>query len=302
MKKKAVVTGGGGFIGSNLAAALVEAGWEAHLVDIDFGFRDAMLPAAAIRHQLDLRDTAKLQEVCDGADVVFHTAALPRVPYSIEYPVETTEANVVGTVSVLTAAARAKARRVVYSASSSAYGAQETMPLSEAMLASPVHPYGLQKYVGELFCKLWVDVYGLETVSLRYFNVYGPGLDPRGAYALAIGKFLEARQNGTPITIFGDGTVTRDFTHVRDVVRANMLAAEKGSVGKGEAINIGSGRNITIQALAEMFGGEIQYGPPRIEAHDTRADNRLAKELLGWEPQVSLEDGIAELKTLFGLG
>lgn len=299
--RKAVVTGGAGFIGSNLAAALVEAGWDTHLVDIDFGFRDATLPPEATRHLLDLRKTDELQAAFDGADVVFHTAALPRVPYSIEHPVETTDANITGTASVLTAASRAKVRRVVYSASSSAYGNQETMPLVETMPANPGHPYGLQKYVGELFAKLWVDVYGLETVSLRYFNVYGPGLDPRGAYALAIGKFLQARQEGTPITIFGDGTITRDFTHVRDVVRANMLAAESPKVGKGEAINIGAGKNITIQKLAEMFGGEIQYGPPRIEAHDTLADNRLAKELLGWEPTISLEDGIAELKSIFGI-
>ena len=138
----------------------------------------------------------------------------------------------------------------------------------------------------------------------------GPGLDPNGPYALAIGKFLMARKNGTPITIFGDGTITRDFTNVKDIVRGNILAAESANVGKGEVINIGSGRNITIQALAEMFlpargaqagGGEIVYGPPRIEAHDSLADIRKAKELLGWEPQVKLEDGIAELKKLFGV-
>lgn len=299
--KKAVITGGGGFIGSNLAHALVEAGYETHLVDTDFTFRDATLPKEATRHLLDMRETNALQQVFEGADVVFHTGALPRVPYSVEYPVETTDINITGTASVLTAAVRAKARRVVYSASSSAYGNQDTMPLVETMPAKPVHPYGLQKYVGELYAQLWADVYGLQTVCLRYFNVYGPGLDPRGAYALAVGKFLEARQNGTPITIFGDGTVTRDFTHVRDVVHANVLAAESQKVGKGEVINIGSGTNITIQALAEMFGGEIRYESPRIESHDTLADISRAKELLGWEPKIPLADGIAELKQLFGV-
>jgi UDP-glucose 4-epimerase len=299
--KKAVITGGAGFIGSNIAAELVAQGWETHLVDIDYTFRDKTLPQGAVRHMLDMRKTDELQAVCEGADVIFHTAALPRVPYSIEFPVETTDDNITGTVSVLTAAVRAKVRRVVYSASSSAYGGQDVMPLVETMPSSPMHPYGMQKYVGELFAKLWVDVYGLETVSLRYFNVYGPGLDPRGAYALAIGKFLQARQEGTPITIFGDGTITRDFTHVRDVVRANILAAESTKVGKGESINIGAGKNYTIQALAEMFGGDVVYGPPRIEAHDTLADNRLAKELLGWEPTIALEDGIAELKKLFDI-
>ena len=231
-----------------------------------------------------------------GADVVYHTAAVPRVPYSIEHPIETTDENVTGTVSVLTAAARAKVRRVVYSASGSAYGEQAVLPLVETMVANPVNPYGLQKYVGELFAKLWSETYGIETVSLRYFNVYGPGMDPNGAYALAIGKFALARKNNEPITIFGDGTVTRDFTHVSDVVRANLLAAGSPNVGKGEVINIGAGRNISIKALADMFGGEITYGPARIEAHDSLADNRKAKELLGWEPTVTVEDGIATLK------
>lgn len=301
MPKKVVVTGGAGFIGNNLVAALVEKGFEVHIVDRDPSFRKATLPKPATLHEKDIRHTNEMQEIFAGADVVFHTAAVPRVPYSIEHPVETTDENITGTVSVFTAAARAKVRRVVYSSSGSAYGEQKTLPFIETMEAMPVNPYGLQKYVGELFAKMWVDVYGIETVSLRYFNVYGPGLDPNGPYALAIGRFLMARKNNQPITIYGDGTITRDFTHVRDVVAANILAAESAKVGKGEVINIGAGRNMSIQALAEMFGGPIEYGPPRIEAHDARADNRKAKELLGWEPTVKLEDGIAELKKLEGL-
>lgn len=299
--KKAVVTGGAGFIGSHLSRALVDAGWETHIIDIDPSFRKDTLPKEAALHVLDVRFTDKIQPVMEGADVVFHTAAVPRVPYSLEHPVETTDQNVTGTVSALTAAARAKVRRFVYSASGSAYGAQATLPLSESFSANPVNPYGLQKYVGELFVKLWAETYGVETVSLRYFNVYGPGLDPNGPYALAIGKFAMARKNAEPIVIFGDGTVTRDFTHVSDVVRANILAAESPNVGKGEVINIGAGRQTSIKALADMFGGEIVYGPPRIEAHDSLADNRKAKELLGWEPQVNLEDGIAALKKDMGL-
>lgn len=301
MKRKMVITGGAGFIGSNLAHALVHAGHDVHLVDRDYSFRDTTLPAEATRHLLDVRKTEELTEVFQGADVVFHTAAVPRVPYSIEHPVETTDENITGTVSTLTAAATAKVRRVVYSASGSAYGDQDTLPLVETMEANPVHPYGLQKYTGELFTRLWVSVYGIETVSLRYFNVYGPGLDPNGAYALAVGKFLKARKEGTPITIYGDGTVTRDFTHVSDVVQGNILASESPNVGKGEVINIGAGRNVTIQYLAELFGGEIQYGPPRIESHDSRADNTKARELLGWIPQIKLEDGVASLKKEWGL-
>jgi len=294
--KKAVVTGGAGFIGSNLSQALVDAGWETHIIDIDPSLRKDTLPKEAILHVVDVRTEGAIQPIMEGADVVFHTAAVPRVPYSLEHPVETTDQNVTGTVSALTAAARAKVRRFVYSASGSAYGEQTTLPLVETMATNPVNPYGLQKYVGELFAKLWSETYGIETVSLRYFNVYGPGMDPNGPYALAIGKFALARKNNEPITIFGDGTITRDFTHVSDVVRANMLAIESPNVGKGEVINIGAGRQTSIKALAEMFGGEIVYAAPRIEAHDSLADNRKAKELLGWEPRVRLEDGIMTLK------
>ena len=300
-RRKAVVTGGAGFIGSNLVAALVKAGWETHIIDKDPTFRRDTLPKEATLHELNILLTDKIAEIFMGADVVFHTAAMPRVTVSIEQPVKTTEENITGTVSVLTAAAQAKVRRVVYSSSGSSYGDQETLPLREEMLANPIHPYGVQKYVGELFMRIWPSIYGVETVSLRYFNVYGPGLDPSGAYALAVGRFITARKEGKAITIYGDGTVTRDFTHVNDVVRANLLAAESSKVGKGEVINIGAGRNVTIQYLAEMFGGEIFYGPARIEAHDSQADNRKAKELLSWEPSVKLEDGIAELKKLFGV-
>ncbi|HTR18420.1 MAG TPA: NAD-dependent epimerase/dehydratase family protein [Candidatus Paceibacterota bacterium] len=300
--EKVVVTGGAGFIGSNLVDALVAKGSEVHAVDTYVsGKREDRVNAKATYHEVDIRSTEKIQEIFQGADVVYHTAAIPRVPYSVEHPVETTDFNVTGTASVLAAAAQAKVRRVVYSSSGSAYGDQAVLPLVETMTANPVNPYGLQKYVGELFCKIWPDVYGVQTVSLRYFNVYGPKLDPTGPYALAVGAFLLARKEGRPLTIFGDGTITRDYTHVRDVVQANLLAAASSNVGKGEVINIGAGRNVTIKYLAELVGGEIAYGPPRVEAHDSKADNRKAKELLGWEPTVTLEEGIAELKKLMGV-
>ncbi len=301
MAKKAVVTGGGGFIGHTIARMLVDKGYETHLVDRDYTFRDALIPTQAVRHTQNILETDGLQKVFEGADVVFHTAAVPRVPYSIEHPVETTSENITGTVSVLTAAARAKVRRVVYSSSGSSYGDQTEMPLVESMPANPVHPYGLQKYVGELFAKMWPGIYGIETVSLRYFNVYGPGLDPNGPYALAIGRFLKATIDKEPIVIYGDGTITRDFTHVRDVARANILAAESPNVGTGDVINVGAGRQTTIQKLAEMFGAPITYGPARIESHDSVADNSKARELLGWIPEMTLEAGIAELKKEAGL-
>ncbi len=301
MAKKAIVTGGAGFIGHTIVRQLIDKGYEAHIVDRDYTFRDGIIAKEAIRHTEDVRNTDAIQKIFEGADVVFHTAAVPRVPYSIEHPVETTDQNITGTVSVLTAAARAKVRRVVYSSSGSSYGDQTQMPLVETMAANPVNPYGLQKYIGELFAKMWPGIYGIETVSLRYFNVYGPGLDPNGPYALAIGRFLKASIEKESIVIYGDGTVTRDFTHVRDVAAANILAAESANVGKGEVLNIGAGRQTSIQKLAEMFGAPITYGPPRIEAHDSLADNSKARELLGWVPQMTLEAGIAELKKEAGL-
>lgn len=296
------MTGGAGFIGSNLVDALIERGFDVHVVDNYVGGkREDRFNPKATYHEIDIRSTDKIQPIFQGADVVFHTAAIPRVPYSVEHPVETTDQNITGTVSVLTAAAQAKVRRVVYSSSGSSYGDQTTMPLVETMIANPVNPYGLQKYVGELFAQIWPSIYGLETVCLRYFNVYGPKLDPTGPYALAVGAFLLAKKEGRPLTIFGDGTITRDYTHVKDVVNANILAGWSQNAGKGEAINIGAGRNVTIQFLAELINGGkegIVYGPPRVESHDSKADNRKAKELLGWEPTVLLEEGIVELKRL----
>lgn len=302
MAKKTVVTGGAGFIGSHIVDALIARGDEVHVIDNYAGGKhDDRLNDSAVYHDLDIRKTDEMQKVMEGADVVFHTAALPRVQFSIDHPVESAEANIIGTVSVFTAASRAKVGRVVYSASGSAYGEQEKMPLSEDMPSNPVNPYGLQKYVGELFSRVWSMTFGLETVCLRYFNIYGPRIDPTGPYAMAIGAFLLARKEGRPLTIFGDGTITRDYTHVRDAVKANLLAAESPSVGKGEVINIGAGRNVTIQYLAELIGGEIKYAAPRIEAHDSKADNRKAKELLGWEPTITLEEGIRELKKEHGI-
>src|SRR3990167_7139265 len=278
--KKAVVTGGAGFIGSHIVDALVGRGDEVHVIDnYSSGKREDRMNTKATYHELDVRSTDEVEKIFQGADVVYHTAAIPRVQYSVEHPVETTDVNIVGTVSVLTAAAKAKVRRVVYSSSGSSYGNQATLPLSESLPANPVNPYGMQKYVGELFASLWPTVYGIETVSLRYFNVYGPRLDPEGPYALAVGAFLLAKKEGRPLTIFGDGTITRDYPHVSDLVTGNILAIESPHVGKGEVINLGAGRNVTIQYLAELISGGkdgIEYGPPRVEAHDSRADNAKA--------------------------
>lgn len=299
--KIAVVTGGAGFIGSHLTRALLEDGYEVRIVDNLSGGRREHIPEGVRFFEQDVNDTVALASIMAGATFVFHLAALPRVQYSIERPIETNRANVDGTVSMLKAAQEADVKRVIYSASSSAYGDQTVMPLVEDMPANPKSPYGLQKYIGELYCRLFSDVYDLQTVSLRYFNVYGSGASAEGAYALVIAKFLQQRALGLPMTITGDGTQTRDFTHVHDVVRANMLAATSSRVGRGEVLNIGAGQNASVARVAELIGGPVEYIPARLEPHDTLADNTRAKELLGWEPRVSLEEGIAQLKKEFDL-
>lgn len=299
---KVVVIGGAGFIGSHLTDALIERGYDTHIIDNLSGGKRENVNTKATLHEVDIRNLDDIKPIIKGAKYVFHLAALPRVQFSIENPLETHEVNVTGTQNVLIAAKEGGVERVIYSSSGgSAYGDQKTMPLVETMVANPKSPYGLHKYVGELYAKVWNIVYGLETVSLRYFNVYGPRINPDGAYPLAIGKFLKQRKEGKPMTIWGDGTQTRDFTHVKDVVNANLLAAESKKVGKGEVLNIGAGKNFSVNQLAELVGGPVVHEPSRLEPHDSLADNSLARELLGWKPEVALEDGIKELKKIYDL-
>jgi UDP-glucose 4-epimerase len=189
----------------------------------------------------------------------------------------------------------------VYAASSSAYGDQDVMPLKETLPAQPKSPYGLHKYTGEIMMKLWHDIHKLETVSLRFFNVYGPHLDPNGAYALVIGKFLKQRLDNMPMTITGDGEQTRDFTHVHDTVDAIVRASQDEKVGHGEVFNVGAGRNISMNRIAEIIGGPVEHIAPRIEPKHTLADSSYINLVLGWKPTIAIEDGIAELKKQFGL-
>lgn len=293
--KKVIVVGGAGFIGSNLTDTLVERGFDVHVIDNLFAGKKENVNKKAKLHVVDIRKYDDVAPVINGADAVFHLAALPRVQFSIEHPIETNNVNVGGMLNVLVAAQKGGVRRVVYSASSSAYGDQKTMPLCEDMPANPLSPYGLQKYIGELQCKLFNEVYGLETVSLRYFNIYGERQDPDGPYALVVGKFLKQKSEGVPMTITGDGEQSRDFTHVRDAVEANILAMGSDKVGKGEAINIGAGKNCSINKLAEIIDGPVEHVEARLEPKHTLADISLAKELLGWEPKINLKDGIKEL-------
>ena len=297
-KTKVVVVGGAGFIGSNLVGVLVARNFEVHVIDnLSKGKRENVSKKAKL-HVLDITDLESIKPVFRKAGYVFHLAALPRVQYSIKHPVETNAVNVGGTLNVLIASSQAKVKRVIYSASSSAYGDQKKLPLKETHTANPKSPYGLQKYIGELYCRLWSMVFGLETVSLRYFNVYGPRQSDKGAYALVIAKFLKQRSQNKPMTITSTGKQTRDFTSVHDIVRANILAMKSSKVGKGEVVNIGAGKNQSINQIARLIGGSVAYIPARLEPMHTLADNGLAKKLLNWKPKVTIEEGINELKNL----
>ncbi len=300
--KKAVVTGGAGFIGSHLCEALLKAGYEVHAVDnLENGHKEDV-PEGAIFHERDVLDTEALLPIVQDAYAVFHLAALPRVPFSFDHPVESHRANIDGTFSVLMASRDGKARRVVYAASSSSYGDQPVLPFTEDMRPAPKSLYSFQKLVGEEYARLFSENYGLPTVSLRFFSVYGPKMRPDGGYALAVPKFLQSIKEGGKCPVTGDGTQTRDFTHVSDVVRALMLAMESDKVGGGEVINIAAGRNVSVNALVGLMGGQIEYIPKRpADATDTFGAIEKAKELLGWAPAVRLEDGIAQLKAEYGL-
>ena len=299
--KKFLITGGAGFIGTNLTHYLVEKGHEVIVVD-DLSAGDASkLPSSAQFCAIDIRDTQALLRVCVGVDVIVHLAALPRVQFSIDEPTLSHDVNVTGTLSVLEAARHAKVKRIVYAASSSAYGDQETLPLSVTLPAKPKSPYALHKYIGEEYMRLWSELFSIETVSLRFFNVYGPYLNPDGPYALVIGRFLKLAAEGKPLTITGDGEQTRDFTHVVDVIAAIYKAAHADTVGKGEVLNVGAGEQTTINELARMIGGTIEHVEARVEPKHTLADIAQTSQLLNWEPTIVLAEGITALKKDFNL-
>jgi nucleoside-diphosphate-sugar epimerase len=203
--------------------------------------------------------------------------------------------NVVGTINVLLAARDAAVRRVVFSGSSSVYGDQPHLPLKEEMRPNPLSPYALQKLAGEQYTRLFHHLYGLQTLTLRYFNVFGPRMATEGAYLTVISAFLQARQEGRPLTIYGDGEQTRDFTHVRDVVRANLLAIDS-EIADGRPINIGQGRSVSVNWIAQKLKEPTIYRPARAgDVRHTLADNSMAGEVLGWQPQVTTEQGLDEL-------
>lgn len=286
---KALVTGGAGFIGSHVVDALISRGDEVICVDDKSAPQNDMFywNEKAENIWADIRNLS--QSVYQGVDVVFHLAARSRIQPTVNNPSECFSVNVLGTQHVLEMSRRAGVKRIVYSASSSYYGHASKPPFLEYAPKGCATPYSLSKWQGEEICDLYTKLYGLSTISLRYFNVYGPREPLKGEYAPVMGLFKRQKEAGQPMTIVGDGKQRRDFTHINDAVEANLLAAEKVNVTG--PVNIGTGRNYSINDLAVMIGGDRLYVPERVgETRETLANNMRAREELGWSPKVMLED------------
>ncbi len=305
---KALVTGGGGFIGSHLVTRLLSLGHEVRVIDNFSTGRKENLAEASDRIDLregDLRDAGAVGEAMEGIDRVFHQAALASVARSVEDPLTTNAVNVEGTLNVLTAARDAGVGRVVYAASSSAYGDAPTLPKIETMPASPLSPYALQKYAGEQYCVMFTRLYGLDTVALRYFNVFGPRQDPSSFYSAVIPNFITRLGAGAQPTVHGDGEQSRDFTYIDNVVDANLLAADRHGAS-GQVINVACGARITLNALLdelrEILGVDTPalHGPPRAgDVRHSLADIGKARRLLDYEPKIGMREGLERTVAFF---
>jgi nucleoside-diphosphate-sugar epimerase len=296
-----LVTGGAGFIGSNIADELVRRGNEVVVLDdLSTGKEENL---AGIRGKIDFRagtiiDLAAVQSAVKGADYVVHLAARTSVPKSVKDPIETNRVNIDGTLNVMVAARDAKVRRVVFAASSSAYGETPTLPKVETMQPEPISPYGVTKFVGELYLQVFGRVYGLENASVRYFNVFGPRQDPTSQYSGVLSRFMLAiLKNESPV-VYGDGEQSRDFTYIDNVVDETLRACTAPGVS-GRVFNGGTGARITLNQVLKMLekisGKKIQaqYDPPRTgDIKDSQADISLARKLLGYEPLVHFEEGL----------
>ncbi len=297
-----LVTGGAGFIGSHLVEALLSAGHRVRVLDnCSTGNRDN-LPLRAELTVADITQYDAIRSAFHGVDGVFHVAGLPNVQRSMDQPKETHDVNLTGTLHVLEAARAAGVRRVVFASSAAVYGDQDAPPSHEEMAPKPKSPYALHKLVGEEYCRSYVRMGAIETVCLRFSNVYGPRASEAGAYANVIPIFLRQAAAGQPLTITGDGEQTRDYIHVTDAVQAAIAAMTRSTVGKGEAINVSSNEECSVNDIARLIGGPVQRIAPRIEPRRMRLNNRRAQELLGWEPHVALADGIQDLLALRGIG
>ena len=298
--RRVIVTGGAGFIGSHLAEELVRRGYKVFIIDdLSTGKPEnieELLKENSVEFvQGSITDLPLLQKLFKGAKYVFHQAALARVPRSIEDPLTTNEVNIKGTLNVLLAAKENGVRKVIYASSSSVYGDTSALPQKEDMPPNPLSPYALTKLAGEYYCNIFRQIYGLSTVSLRYFNVYGPRQDPHSQYATVIPAFIGRISQDLPPVIYGDGEQSRDFTYIEDVVRANILAAEANAEG---VYNIGNGKNTTINQLADiilkLMKKDLQpiHDKPRLgDPRHTLADISKAKDF-GYEPKWTLEDGL----------
>lgn len=298
----ALVTGGAGFIGSHIASALASAGAKLRIVDdLSTGYRENLEEISGEFDfiQASLADENLLRKALEDVELVFHEAAIPSVPRSIENPRQTHIASVESTFSLLLASREKKVRRVIYAASSSAYGDQPTLPKVETMLPEPLSPYAVAKLVGEHYCQVFTRVYGLETISLRYFNVFGPRQDPSSQYSGVISRFIGALLGGERPVIYGDGEQSRDFTYIDNVVDANLKAA-KSVRGIGQVINVANGERISLnQLLAELKSltgksdVEANYADARAgDVKHSLADISRARDLLGFEPRVDLRTGL----------
>jgi len=296
-----LVTGGAGFIGSNIVDELVRRGQQVVVLDDLSAGKEANL--AGVRDKIDLHigtitDMAAVQSACKGVQYVIHLAARTSVPRSVLNPVETNHVNIDGTLNVLVAARDAQVRRFVFAASSSAYGETPTLPKIETMPAQPISPYGVSKYVGEMYAQVFGRVYGLENVSIRFFNVFGPRQDPSSQYSGVLSRFMLAAIEGQPPVVYGDGEQSRDFTYVENIVDEALRACEAPGAS-GLVFNGGTGARVTLNQvlkLLEQISGKTikpQYDAPRNgDIRDSQADVSLARSVLGYQPRVLFEEGL----------
>lgn len=292
--KKAIVTGGAGFIGSHIVDHLLSAGWHVKVIDNESAVAhdNFYWNKNTENHQEDICDYEAIRHLFDDVDVVFHLAAESRIQPTLDNPILAAEVNTVGTCTILQCSKEAGVKRVVYSSTSASYGLKNKIPNIESMTTECLNPYSVSKVSGEEFCKMYTNLFGLETVVLRYFNVYGERQPLRGQYAPVIGLFLKQKKEGKPMTIIGDGLQRRDFTYVKDVVNANFLSSQSNHVS-GEVINIGTGENYSILELAQEIGGDYEFIEPRKgELRESLADNSKAKKLLKWNPKTNLKEWI----------
>ncbi len=301
---KTLVTGGAGFIGSNLVDRLIEENFDVVVIDnLESGYSENLNSKAKF-YQLDLTKKENEETILSalkGVDYVFHLAALPRVQPSIENPQKYHDANVNATLRMLKLSNEARVKRFVFTSSSAVYGDTDQFPTSESADLNPLSPYGLHKLIGDQYCKLFSSIYDLETVCLRYFNVFGERMPMEGDYSLVMAVFAKQMLEKKPMTIRGDGEQKRDFVYVGDVARANILAAISPNVGAGEIFNIGSGQNRSVNQIAALMGGETKNVDPVIEPKITLCDTSKALDLLSWQPTVYVEDWMPVWKNQIGI-